>query len=90
MPCHAAGMPAISDPGSHIISAAIAAGHRVIPLPGASAVVSALVASGLPADDFRFVGFLPSKSGARRRRLQELSRRVGRMPILMNPLHFVD
>ncbi len=68
-----AGMPTISDPGSHIIRAAIDAGHRVIPLPGPSAAVSALVASGLPADDFRFVGFLPPKTGARRKKLQELA-----------------
>jgi 16S rRNA C1402 (ribose-2'-O) methylase RsmI len=68
-----AGTPAISDPGSRIISAAIAAGHRVIPLPGASAALAALVASGLPADDFRFLGFLPPKSGARRKRLQQLA-----------------
>lgn len=68
-----AGMPSISDPGSRIISAAIAGGHRVIPLPGASAAITALVASGLPADDFRFLGFLPPKSGARQRRLQELA-----------------
>lgn len=68
-----AGMPSISDPGSRIISAAIAGGHRIIPLPGASAAITALVASGLPADDFRFLGFLPPKSGARQRRLQELA-----------------
>lgn len=68
-----AGTPAISDPGGRIISATIAAGHRVIPLPGASAAVTALVASGLPADDFRFLGFLPPKSGARRKRLQQFA-----------------
>lgn len=66
------GMPSISDPGSQLVAAAVAAGHRVVPLPGPSAVVSALVASGLPSNDFRFVGFLPPKSGARRKRFQSL------------------
>lgn len=67
-----AGMPSISDPGSQLVAAAVAAGHRVIPLPGPSAVVSALVASGLPTDDFRFVGFLPPKSSTRKTRLASL------------------
>lgn len=62
-----AGMPGISDPGSHLVAAAIAAGVAVIPIPGASAVISALAASGLDTTSFRFVGFPPARSGGRRR-----------------------
>ena len=68
-----AGMPGISDPGSCLVAAAIAAGVPVIPIPGANAALSALVASGLPADEFKFLGFLPEKAGARRTRLEELA-----------------
>jgi 16S rRNA (cytidine1402-2'-O)-methyltransferase len=68
-----AGMPGISDPGSWLTAEAIAAGVAVIPIPGASAGLSALVASGLPSDEFHFIGFLPEKAGARRTRLEELA-----------------
>ncbi len=68
-----AGMPGISDPGNWLVSESIAAGIAVIPIPGANAALSALVASGLPAGEFHFVGFLPEKSGARRTRLEELA-----------------
>jgi 16S rRNA (cytidine1402-2'-O)-methyltransferase len=68
-----AGMPGISDPGSVLVREAISAGIPVIPIPGANAALSALIASGLPADEFRFVGFLPEKAGARRSRLEELA-----------------
>jgi 16S rRNA (cytidine1402-2'-O)-methyltransferase len=68
-----AGTPAISDPGSRLVEAAIEAGVAVIPIPGANAALSALVASGLPAAEFTFLGFLPEKSGARRTRLEELA-----------------
>jgi 16S rRNA (cytidine1402-2'-O)-methyltransferase len=67
-----AGMPAISDPGYRLISLAIERGIPVIPIPGASAFLSALVASGLPADDFHFNGFLPAKAGQRRKLLEAL------------------
>ena len=67
-----AGTPAVSDPGAILVEAVRAAGHRVIPIPGASAVVSALSASGLSAPHFLFYGFLPNKSGARRTALQTL------------------
>jgi 16S rRNA (cytidine1402-2'-O)-methyltransferase len=62
-----AGMPGISDPGFPLIRDALEAGHAVVPLPGASAVLAALVASGLPTHAFCFRGFLPRTSGARRR-----------------------
>jgi 16S rRNA (cytidine1402-2'-O)-methyltransferase len=68
-----AGMPGISDPGSRLVAAAIEAGIAVIPIPGANAALSALVASGLAAAEFAFLGFLPEKSGARRTRLEELA-----------------
>lgn len=60
-----AGMPGISDPGFRLISMAIRHGIRVVPIPGASAFLASLVASGLPTDSFRFSAFLPAKSGAR-------------------------
>jgi 16S rRNA (cytidine1402-2'-O)-methyltransferase len=68
-----AGMPGISDPGSWLVSEAVAAGVPVIPIPGANAAVSALVASGLPTAEFHFIGFLSEKAGARRSRLESLA-----------------
>ncbi|MGA0561968.1 16S rRNA (cytidine(1402)-2'-O)-methyltransferase [Ancylobacter sp. VNQ12] len=67
-----AGTPLVSDPGYKLVEAALAAGHRVIPIPGASASLAALVAAGLPTDRFFFEGFLPARSGARRTRISEL------------------
>jgi 16S rRNA (cytidine1402-2'-O)-methyltransferase len=67
-----AGTPGISDPGFRIARLAIEAGVRVVPVPGPSALVTALVASGMPSDEFLFGGFLPARSGARRTRLAEL------------------
>ncbi|HEY1938162.1 MAG TPA: 16S rRNA (cytidine(1402)-2'-O)-methyltransferase [Candidatus Angelobacter sp.] len=69
-----AGMPGISDPGYRVIKLAIEHGVQVIPIPGASAVVAALAASGLPTDSFQFLGFLPAKSGQRRTLLETLLR----------------
>lgn len=71
-----AGTPAISDPGSVLVREAIAAGVPVIPIPGANAAISALVASGFPSEPFRFLGFLPEKAGARRTRLEDLAAQV--------------
>jgi len=65
-----AGMPGISDPGYRLISLAIRHGVPVVPVPGASAFLAALVASGLPTDSFRFSGFLPAKRGERRAALE--------------------
>lgn len=67
-----AGTPAINDPGFRLARAAIDAGISIVPVPGASALIAAVVASGLPTDEFFFGGFLPSRSGARRTRLNEL------------------
>ena len=70
-----AGVPGISDPGMVLARAAIAEGVAVVPVPGANAALSALVASGLDTETFLFVGFLPSKAGARLTRLEELRAR---------------
>jgi 16S rRNA (cytidine1402-2'-O)-methyltransferase len=67
-----AGMPAVSDPGFRLIKLAVEQGIPVIPIPGASAFLSALVASGLPTDNFTFSGFLPVKAGPRRKLLESL------------------
>lgn len=67
-----AGTPGISDPGFRLARLAIESEVRVVPVPGASALITALVASGLPTDEFFFGGFLPARSGARRARLSEL------------------
>ena len=70
-----AGSPGVSDPGYPLARAAVDAGFRVESVPGPSAVIAALQVSGLPTDAFTFVGFLPVKSGARRRALEELHER---------------
>ena len=67
-----AGTPLVSDPGFRLVSAAIAHGIRVVPVPGCSAVLAALAASGLPCDEFLFAGFLPARSAERRRALDRL------------------
>jgi 16S rRNA (cytidine1402-2'-O)-methyltransferase len=67
-----AGTPLVSDPGYKLVRAAIEAGHRVFPIPGASALLAGLVVSGLPSDRFLFAGFLPPKQGARCTALTEL------------------
>jgi 16S rRNA (cytidine1402-2'-O)-methyltransferase len=69
-----AGMPGISDPGHDLVVAAIDASHTVVPLPGASAVVAAVAASGLPSRRFYYLGFLPRQSGPRRKALREAAR----------------
>jgi 16S rRNA (cytidine1402-2'-O)-methyltransferase len=68
-----AGTPLISDPGFKLVQAAQAAGHTVTAVPGASAVLAALTASGLPTDRFFFAGFLPPREAARRERIDELA-----------------
>jgi 16S rRNA (cytidine1402-2'-O)-methyltransferase len=68
-----AGTPLVSDPGYRLALQAIEAGYRVVPIPGASAPLAALLGSGLPNDAFLFAGFLPSKDKARRDRLAELA-----------------
>jgi 16S rRNA (cytidine1402-2'-O)-methyltransferase len=67
-----AGMPGLSDPGYDIIVAAIERGISVVPIPGASAVITALAVSGLPSDQFDYVGFLPRRKGQRQRLLMSI------------------
>ena len=67
-----AGSPGISDPGERVVRAARGAGLRVESVPGPCALVAALTASGLPAAEFHFIGFLPHKSGQRRKELERL------------------
>jgi len=68
-----AGTPLVSDPGYKLVEAAIEAGHKVFPIPGASAALAALVTAGLPTDRFFFEGFLPAKGGQRKTRIGELA-----------------
>jgi 16S rRNA (cytidine1402-2'-O)-methyltransferase len=75
-----AGMPGIADPGATIAAQAIAAGITVFPIPGANAALSALIASGLPAERFTFHGFLPAKEGQRRTALEALRETSNRLP----------
>jgi 16S rRNA (cytidine1402-2'-O)-methyltransferase len=67
-----AGTPGVSDPGFELARAAVEAGHAVVPIPGASALLAALTASGLPMREFLFIGFLPRRSGERRRLFESL------------------
>lgn len=68
-----AGMPVISDPGHRLVALCVRHGIPVVPVPGPTAVVAALAASGMPVEEFVFVGFLPARAGERRRRLQQLA-----------------
>jgi 16S rRNA (cytidine1402-2'-O)-methyltransferase len=68
-----AGTPALNDPGYELVRAALEAGHQVVPVPGPSAPIAALVASGLPTDAFLYLGYLPRKQGERRRLLQKIA-----------------
>jgi 16S rRNA (cytidine1402-2'-O)-methyltransferase len=80
-----AGTPLVSDPGERLVAQAIAAGHRVVPVPGPSAVLAALVASGLHADAFTFAGFLPRRAGERARRIAELALRPETLVLYESP-----
>jgi 16S rRNA (cytidine1402-2'-O)-methyltransferase len=80
-----AGSPGISDPGERVVRAARAAGLRVEPVPGACALVAALTASGLPTDEFHFIGFLPHKSGQRRNQLEALREVHGTLALYESP-----
>lgn len=84
-----AGSPGVSDPGYPLVRAAIAEGLRVESVPGASAVIAALQVSGLPTDAFSFVGFLPPRGAARRRRLEEWRERRETLVAFESP-HRID
>ncbi len=85
-----AGMPAISDPGYELVRLALARGVRVVPIPGPSAVVTALVASGLPTDGFVYLGFLPRKDGDRRKFLESLKREPRTLIAYESPHRLID
>ncbi|MEO6036390.1 MAG: 16S rRNA (cytidine(1402)-2'-O)-methyltransferase [Verrucomicrobiota bacterium] len=80
-----AGSPGISDPGERVVKAAVTAGFRVEAVPGACALVAALTASGLPTDEFHFIGFLPHKSGQRRKQLERLKTFAGTLILYESP-----
>src|SRR3954454_11967313 len=80
-----AGSPGISDPGERVVKAAVAAGFRVEAVPGPVAAVAALTASGLPTGEFHFVGFLPHKSGQRRKKLEALRDIPGTLALYESP-----
>lgn len=80
-----AGTPGVSDPGHRLIAAAVAAGVRVEPVPGPSALLAALVASGLPMDRFTMEGFLPRKGASRTRRLEQVGREERTMVVFVAP-----
>ena len=80
-----AGTPLISDPGERLVARALAAGHEVAPLPGACAVLAALLVSGLPAAAFSFAGFLPRKRSERAARLAQLRSRPETLVIFESP-----
>lgn len=80
-----AGSPGISDPGERVVRAAREAGLRVEAVPGACALIAGLTASGLPTDEFHFIGFLPHKSGQRRKQLEALIKFAGTLVLYESP-----
>jgi 16S rRNA (cytidine1402-2'-O)-methyltransferase len=85
-----AGTPLISDPGYRLVTAAVENGFPVVPVPGPSAVLAALAASGLPTDEFRFIGFVPSKAGARRKVLEGLANETGTVVAYESPHRILE
>ncbi|RJG46756.1 16S rRNA (cytidine(1402)-2'-O)-methyltransferase [Mesorhizobium sp. DCY119] len=85
-----AGTPLVSDPGYRLVGQALEKGIRVVPIPGASAVLAALTASGLPSDAFLFAGFLPVKDGQRRTRLSELTAIPATLIFFESPRRLAD
>lgn len=85
-----AGTPLLSDPGAGLVGAAVAAGLRVTPLPGASALLAALCVAGLPAERFSFEGFLPAKVMARRQALEALASETRTLVFYEAPHRIVD
>jgi len=85
-----AGTPGISDPGYVLVSKAIAEGIEIIPVPGASAVVTALSVSGLPTDSFAFYGFLPSRSGKRKQFLSTLMDEAKTLVFYESPKRLIE
>jgi len=84
-----AGTPGISDPGERVVRAALAAGLRVESVPGPCALIAALTSSGLPSGEFHFIGFLPHKTGARRRQLEQLKPVSGTIVFYESPYRII-
>jgi 16S rRNA (cytidine1402-2'-O)-methyltransferase len=85
-----AGTPAINDPGYELVQAALAAGHTVSPIPGPSAPLAALAASGLPTDSFLYLGYLPRKSSERRTLLGQVAALPYTLIFLETPHRLID
>jgi 16S rRNA (cytidine1402-2'-O)-methyltransferase len=85
-----AGTPALSDPGYELVRAALAAGYPVVPVPGPSAVIAALVASGLPTDSFVYLGFLPRKDAERAALLASLAEERRTLVAYESPHRLLD
>jgi len=85
-----AGTPNLSDPGYELVRAVLAAGHAVVAIPGPSAVLTALVASGLPTDAFVYLGFLPRKAGERQRLLASVAREARTLVAYEAPHRLLD
>jgi len=85
-----AGTPGISDPGHHLISLCLRHHIPIVPIPGPSAVIAALTASGLPTEEFLFVGFLPSRSGERRKALEALAAEPRTIVLYESPHRLVE
>jgi 16S rRNA (cytidine1402-2'-O)-methyltransferase len=85
-----AGTPAINDPGYELVKAALGAGHTICPVPGPSAPVAALAASGLPTDAFLYLGYLPRKASERREFLQQVANLTYTLIFLETPHRLLD
>lgn len=85
-----AGTPLVSDPGYRLVTAAIESGIRIVPIPGVSAALAALSASGLPTTDFRFRGFLPPKAGARHRYLEQFKQETATVIFYESPHRILE
>ena len=85
-----AGTPGLSDPGYELVRAALDAGHAVVPIPGPSALLAALVASGLPTDAFVYLGFLPRKDSDRQRLLASVAREPRTLVAFEAPHRLLD
>src|SRR5574341_936770 len=85
-----AGTPAINDPGYELVKAALAAGFDVRPVPGPSAPLAALTVSGLPADSFLYLGYLPHKAGERRTKLRQVEKLPYTLIFLEPPYRIVE
>jgi 16S rRNA (cytidine1402-2'-O)-methyltransferase len=85
-----AGTPAVNDPGYELVKAALAAGYNVRPIPGPSAPIAALTASGLPTDSFLYLGYLPHKTSERHRRLEDVQDQPYTLIFLESPYRIVE